>query len=84
MSEENYNEVLNEARSAKKLAEEAYDMAEKVELNILHKMELEHIKITNQVDRVSTDVKIHRSILTTIAGVIGLAVLTAILKGVGL
>jgi hypothetical protein len=84
MSEDKLNQALAEAREAKEKAVEAYQYAEKAESNILHQMEIHHIKIANQVNEVSDDVKMHRTIISTIAGVIGLAVLGAMLKGIGL
>jgi hypothetical protein len=84
MSEETLQQALNEAREAKEKAIEAFQYAEKTESNILHQMEIHHLTIANRVDDVSNDVKIHRTIISTIAGVIGLAVLGALLKGIGL
>ena len=84
MSEERLQKALSEAQEAKQKAFEAYRYAEKTESEIKHAMELAHLRIENRVEGVSHDVQAHRRILSTIAGVIGLAVLGAVLKVIGL
>ena len=84
MSDDKLQQALDEAREAKRKAVEAYQYAQRAESEIKHQMELQHLKLGNSVDKINTDVRLHRHVLATIATVIGLAVLGALLKAIGL
>jgi len=75
--EQRYNDILDKLQNLKRKVED-------IERDVRHEMEIKHIEIHHRLIDHDRDIKLHRHIFATVAGVIGLAVLGAVLKVIGL
>lgn len=79
-----YEKLLQEIALAKAEAKNALVLAQRVENELKHEMELEHVKLNNRLDSVQKDVSSHRSLWIFLGSAFGVGIVGGILKAMGL
>ena len=81
MSEDHYNGILREIEDLRKEMNRRLDEIRK---DVTYEMKLSHSKMSNRIDNNDREISAQKKIMATIAGTIGLAVLYAVLRSIGL